>query len=744
MKTACIVGAGPSGLAGAKVLLSNNFNVIVYEKTDRLGGIWSGEYPFLSPETPTNLSRFTVGFSDLDWNSIDLAPRREDAPSTNGNAPKRAPMFPMAWQVNRYLETYRQRYIPDDVVRYNHEVIKAARISDRGKVRWRISTRNRESQEQTTEFDYLLLGSGFFSKPRPLSHSLPGAPSDLPIRVIHSSQFRKLEDLFGKPEDAVSKNILIVGGGNSAGEAAAAVAQQLSNAQYSPESTSQKPYQDCKIVHVTSRPLYALPPYNPSDQSSTTFMPLDLKLYDLSKRPAGPITGNAGRVSKVVKDMIHNSLQGMLGGNQSDLGAPALEIPADEPRSTVYVALSESYPEFVRSGLVQVESGRVNALQSTADGTVTAKVTTPHGESHITDIAAVIHANGYSPASAIDFLEDDVKQQIHHDPSSFRLPLILEDWQTTSGAIPELALLGFYEGPYWPMIEMQARITAARWLSDSSSFGARQYEESSKLLELRKAMQERGLDVPQYWFGDYAGYLEEIAAYLKLQRNDGGFGEREGCVSPARYLSSDSDKEQANAIMKDLHETWIACTHESRYVARAIFRALQGHWNIKRTIESSLPSFPSGTLTGEASFHPRRPTQDKSGQSFDLEYLYIESGTLVLSNGASMSARRRYVYRYSEERDEVSVWFVTPDSELEVDYLFHNLSFVSPAEARKEKACVARADHLCVEDMYWTEYRMPMKGISLHEFQTSHTVKGPSKDYVATTKYTRPPKSRRK
>jgi len=217
------------------------------------------------------------------------------------------------------------------------------------------------------------------------------------------------------------------------------------------------------------------------------------------------------------------------------------------------------------------------------------------------------------------------------------------------------------------------------------------------------------------------------------------FGEREGCISPARYLSEHSDTSETNAVMKDLYECWHACVDQGKYVPRAAFRALQGNWTINRHIESSDTAF-SGTLEGEATFHPRYPTQDQTGQTFDLEYLYVESGVFRSSSGMAMKARRGYVYRYSEARDELSVWFVKPSSDLEVDYLFHNLRFVEPAEARQAGACTAKADHLCVNDMYWTEYRLPIEGIALHEFRVTHTVKGPGKDYVATTRYSRPRK----
>jgi cation diffusion facilitator CzcD-associated flavoprotein CzcO len=103
MKSVCIVGAGPAGLAGAKVLLSTGrFEVSIFEKADRLGGIWaldeSSNDGYLSANTPTNLSRFTVGFSDLDWNSVDLGSRIEGEANNAKNA---LPMFPKAWHVNR-------------------------------------------------------------------------------------------------------------------------------------------------------------------------------------------------------------------------------------------------------------------------------------------------------------------------------------------------------------------------------------------------------------------------------------------------------------------------------------------------------------------------------------------------------------------------------------------------------------------------------------------------------------------
>lgn len=63
------------------------------------------------------------------------------------------------------------------------------------------------------------------------------------------------------------------------------------------------------------------------------------------------------------------------------------------------------------------------------------------------DIGAVVFAIGFSPHKAIEFLPQDVKQQLQYDASSLRLPVILSGWQTMNRSVPDLAFIGFYEGP---------------------------------------------------------------------------------------------------------------------------------------------------------------------------------------------------------------------------------------------------------------------------------------------------------
>lgn len=84
-------------MAAKTLLQTGQFEVTVYEQRNRIGGIWAldrnSTNGFLSPYTPTNLSRFTVGFSDLDWNSVDYSDHHANG-APNGDSTGKVPMFP--------------------------------------------------------------------------------------------------------------------------------------------------------------------------------------------------------------------------------------------------------------------------------------------------------------------------------------------------------------------------------------------------------------------------------------------------------------------------------------------------------------------------------------------------------------------------------------------------------------------------------------------------------------------------
>jgi hypothetical protein len=386
MKSVAIVGAGPAGLVAAKTFLHTipgRFNVKILEQQDRVGGIWAvrkGDTKGkVDSEMPTNLSRFTVAFSDFSWNFVDLDVG--DANDVVDHETRHIPMFPKAWQVGRYLEAYKQRYIPEELVHLNCRVTKVEKVLQGDVKKWKVEYRNLDKlsspdtnryQETHCSFhDYLIVGSGFFSSPRPLQIDHPEDADNLHSfqpRTLHSSEFRDLCDLLPKNSNGKG-NIVVVGGGISGSEAAAKAAFQISDAKYgSQEKTNLANY---KVYHVFSRPFYCLPRYLPQDSYSPekqdyniapTFLPLDTSMYNLSRRPDGPIIPMHGRMPPERALKSHQFIRSMIGGDQRDLGYPELVYTQKQQETPSYTGIVDTYAEFVRSGIIIPVRGTASSI----------------------------------------------------------------------------------------------------------------------------------------------------------------------------------------------------------------------------------------------------------------------------------------------------------------------------------------------------------------------------------------------
>lgn len=728
MKSVCIIGSGPGGLVAAKTFLQRGFKVTVYEKDDKVGGIWafpkqSESDGYLSSRTPTNLSKFTVGFSDLSWRSL-------------GTGESEVPMFPTAAQVGQYLELYRDRYVPNSTFKFGHCVVSTDRIEEDDGHRWKVVAETKadgvdlgdsseaNTKQETAYFDYLINAAGFFSKPSVSSRLIPSSQT---VKEVHTSQFRELDDLFIERSSHTGQNILVFGGGNSAGEVASNIAFQLSSSLYSPNAAvHNNRFDGVKVYHVTPRPLYAVPPYVPGD-SANTFMPLDFKIYDLKWRQPGPIVSSSGALGPEVAAARYTAIHAV-AGDQKDLGAEAL-VTTEE--TTPYATLSESYAEFVRSDLIIPIAGRVSGYKEEQDvNTVTAIVTTDDGTATpIPNIATSVVASGYTPTAALSFLNPATKQALEYDGTSTRLPILLQNYQTLNPAVPDLGFIGFYEGPYWGVMEMQARLLAALW-SQTADIPHHPDESLPRLRSLRQAMKDRRSDVPQYWFSDYIGYLEEISSALGLERNDAPFPSAgTGPISPARYIASTDAREEAVATVRDLEGAVYDCAN-GRFRARAVFRALQGRWLVERRVESKRAGLPSGIFLGTGTFHPRAPTK----KGMDLEYLYIEEGGFTLQGGEEARASRRSVYRYVEGTDTMSEWVVSPG-----DMMYRDNELVFGEVGGGDGACTARATGLGAEEEYRTDYFFEFRAVALRGVEVRHKIGVEGRgEYVSVATYKRP------
>ncbi|RKU45325.1 hypothetical protein DL546_007485 [Coniochaeta pulveracea] len=690
-----------------------------------------------------NQSKHTVQFSDLAW--------EEDAPQ-----------LPRAWQIGRYLERYRDRYCKDADIRLGSNVAAAEPVSvvdhmGQASTNWRLIVETPEGGRERLQFDYLLIAAGFFSRP-----ALPGVHFEQAgIPVIHSSAYRNLSSL-GLPAADKGKNILVVGGQMSGVEIAGTIATHLSSATNATGPSCIPELVSYSVQHVIQRPVWVFPLHTSPNPTSPvpSFLPLDLPSYNLSNRPS-PLINTQGHISEEAAKRVHSLFQTALGTDQSNF-SPTVAVPEHAGSDPAYLAVSDTYMDFVRCGLIKVARGR---LASISHGTATITPDTSelperHGTAEATDsaaisqLAAVILATGFDATAPLSFLPREVLETLSYSPTDQVHPVALAFHGTHHPSVPNLGFVGFYRSPYWGVMEMQARFLADLWSASPAS--PSMAEALAKDTSIERSLELRtDPRASQFPMGDYAYLMQEFAAALNMKLRPAmgetpplpPAGKGMDILTPARYpdnnLTEEQDKEVTEALQQTYRTTLNGLTGTS-FVAKVVFRSLLGEWKLERDIVSQLPSHPSGHFSGTAKFLLRAGTMDgregsaSAGQDdvgLAMEYLYIEQGDFKANNGFTFRATRRYVYRYDEKKDKLSVWFVKTDDQKKADYLFHEVDFARPDDDKKP--WTATAGHLCIDDFYDVKYEFGFQAVNLKNWRIRYSVKGPKKDYTIDGTYTR-------
>lgn len=178
---AAVVGAGPGGIVAAKVLLEDGFDVSVFDKHERVGGIWVEGRCYTGLHNQSQSGMFE--FADLP-NALYMA---------------------SAADTQAYLEDYARRFGVLARTRLRTEVASVERQASG----WAVVTRSSEDPAAALEedhFDYVVVASG--------AHHHPYVPP-IPDRelfggtVLHSNEVVDADLLRGQ-------RVVVVGGGKSA------------------------------------------------------------------------------------------------------------------------------------------------------------------------------------------------------------------------------------------------------------------------------------------------------------------------------------------------------------------------------------------------------------------------------------------------------------------------------------------------------------------------------------------------
>jgi cation diffusion facilitator CzcD-associated flavoprotein CzcO len=189
-----IIGAGVAGLATAKVLTQAGHDVVVFDKTPDVGGVWSRtrRYPGLTTQSP----RAQYSLSDFPM-------------------PRDYPEWPSGEQVQAYLAGYAAHFGLDRSLRLETEVVSATPGLGGG---WRLATRDGAGATATDAFDRLIVANGVFCEPL-----IPAFPGREEFAAVGGALLAGPE--LHDAEQARGRHVLVVGYGKSACDVTVPVSQ---------------------------------------------------------------------------------------------------------------------------------------------------------------------------------------------------------------------------------------------------------------------------------------------------------------------------------------------------------------------------------------------------------------------------------------------------------------------------------------------------------------------------------------
>ncbi len=184
--TVCIVGAGCSGIAAAKVLHQRGFGFDCFEGSDRVGGLW----------VYGNKNGLSAAYRSLHINTSRERMEYSDFPM-----PRSYPDFPHHSQIAAYFDSYVDRFGFRERITFETVVEHAGRESDGS---WAVTLAGGERRR----YDALVVANGHHWDARWPEPRFPGGFAGT---ELHAHDYRGDDpDLFR------DRNVVVLGMGNSA------------------------------------------------------------------------------------------------------------------------------------------------------------------------------------------------------------------------------------------------------------------------------------------------------------------------------------------------------------------------------------------------------------------------------------------------------------------------------------------------------------------------------------------------
>jgi len=181
-----LIGAGPSGLAGARCLQRHGIPFQGFEAHGDVGGLWNIHNPRSTVYESAHLisSKRMTEFSEF--------PMREDVAD-----------YPSHRELLAYFQAFAEHFGLREHFRFHTRVLKVEPESDAPDSLWRLTTQTGDAAPQTARYKGVLIANGTLAEP-----NVPRFEGSFSGEIWHTARYKSATQLAGQ-------RVLIVGAGNS-------------------------------------------------------------------------------------------------------------------------------------------------------------------------------------------------------------------------------------------------------------------------------------------------------------------------------------------------------------------------------------------------------------------------------------------------------------------------------------------------------------------------------------------------
>lgn len=182
--TFALIGAGPMGLAAAKVMVEQGVAFQGFELSDGVGGLWDIDAPRSTMYESAHLisSRTMTEFTDF--------PMRDEVAD-----------YPSHREMKRYFDEFADHFGLREHYRFGAEVTRVEPLGGDGDG-WRVVWRQGGAEHEAV-FAGVMIANGTLSEP-----NLPGFAGTFAGEFLHSAQYKSAKQF-------TDKRVLVIGAGNS-------------------------------------------------------------------------------------------------------------------------------------------------------------------------------------------------------------------------------------------------------------------------------------------------------------------------------------------------------------------------------------------------------------------------------------------------------------------------------------------------------------------------------------------------